>query len=1113
MTQPVGTLEAIARHLAEAVRPLRVAVSDLDSFRAFLLRMGWTAESLPLSYVDLGERVGQVADAVAALDEDGGPTRVAAVLDGLAALSAAVRSLDEAPAGVEPGPFLAELADRLFELLLVEHLAARAPVLYTALRLLDVITPEPQPATPTRPAFTRTRLRFDELVRVVAEPESIPARVYGWGTPDLDFTLAVNHLYGLSRSIGFPATVMDVDQVLGQGLQDSPERTARPISVLLHVPLFDVEVDGVPGEVAMAVLELPSETGHQPGVVLRPLVPQGVAAVTDLGDGLSFRVRAGTDLAATFGVVVRPDGIGVRFPFQPDTPMPAAGYGATLEYRPDTATLILGSPDGSRVELRGATFGFRIDLVNGVPVVVGEVRLENVTAVVTAAELDGFLAGLVGRDSVRIPIPLGVTWSSTEGFGFTLGAGFEVVRHPDLALGPITVTTLLVAIRASADVLALEVGLGFRGDLGPVGFLVEGLGIAAELAFQDGNAGPFDIGVGLRPPTGLGLVLDAGPVTGGGFLSFDSAAGRYAGALAVQLDRLSIVGVGLLDTRAPGVDFALLVLLSARFEPGIQLGWGFELTGIGGLLAVNRRIDVDALHERFATGAAARLLAVEAATEASNLPAILREVDATFPVADGVYVVGPTVRLRWLRLVTIDAGVFLEFPGPTRVVVLGTARATVDNPLAKGPLVQLRADFVGVLDLERRTFAFDATLIDSRLLESFPLTGDILFRAGWGDEPYTVLSVGGFHPDFHPGNLPVPKTIDRLAMSYGHPDDRIYLRFEGYFAITSNSVQFGASVEVSAKLGPFRIMGFIGFDALIRFEPFFFTITFKASVRLKWKGRTLAGISVHGTLSGPGPVKFTGRACVEVLFFDICKSGSFEIGSDAPPVVRQIPSALTTLALELRAPANLRAVAEDRSVVLRALPADPPVLAPTGVIWEQTRAPLGLLLERIEGIPLGLAETVTATSEQLTGEELDWFAPGSFSELSDAEALTRRSFERLPSGVRLAAGPDEVSEGVDHDVDVVEFLLPAPVPPPPDRHPSITAPGWLLEAVQVREGLAEGRLTARAFETTPERWRVVDVDGGVLATTGESQAHQLARSVGRGAVALPALDQITLTDA
>lgn len=488
-------------------------------------------------------------------------------------------------------------------------------------------------------------------------------------------------------------------------------------------------------------------------------------------------------------------------------------------------------------------------------------------------------------------------------------------------------------------------------------------------------------------------------------------------------------------------------------------------------------------------------------------------MDAIFPVADGVYVVGPTVRLRWLRLVTIDAGVFLEFPGPTRVVVLGTARATVDNPLAKGPLVQLRADFVGVLDLERLTFAFDATLIDSRLLESFPLTGDILFRAGWGDEPYTVLSVGGFHPDFHPGNLPVPKTIDRLAMSYGHPDDRIYLRFEGYFAITSNSVQFGAAVEVSAKLGPFRIMGFIGFDALIRFEPFFFTISFKASVRLKWKGRTLAGISVHGTLSGPGPVKFTGRACVEVLFFDICKSGSFEIGSDAPPVVRQIPSALTTLALELRDPANLRAATEDRSVVLRALPTDPPVLAPTGVIWEQTRAPLGLLLERIEGTPLGLAETVTAASEQLTGEELDWFAPGSFSELSDAEALTRRSFERLPSGVRLAAGADEVSAGVDHDVDVVEFLLPAPVPPPPDRHPSITAPGWLLEAVQVREGLAEGRLTARAFETTPEQWRVVDVDGGVLATTGESQAHQLARSVGRGAVALPALDQITLTDA
>jgi hypothetical protein len=1109
-----GTLARFARHLVLAIEPLREALTDVGRFEAFIARLGWTVTSFPPPYQDLRPLVEAALDALDELAEDPDPQDVLALLDRAGDVHRALAAIDEAPGGIasaEVPTFLGELTERVVELLLTDHLMHELPTAYQLAAMTGVIVTEYHPATDTRPEFLRSRLVLDRLPDLLADPGPVVSRLYGWGTAQFRFGPLADDLSALLWALNRTNRVQLAEAEFAEGYRAVPlERADKRIELELRTILFEPRPAGG-DEVGFSVLELPAEDDLLPGVVLQPALPDVTGALV-LTPDWTLRLRPETDPERLFGVLIRPGALRIRFPLAPGTPPPPAGFGATLEYRPDRATLLLGAADGSRVEFTGATFGFRIDLVNGVPVLEGDLRLDNLAVVVTSAELDGFLAGLVGRDSIRIPIPLGVTWSSAGGFGFTLGAGFEVVRHPDLSLGPLTVTTLSVAVRMSGDTLALEVGTGLRCDLGPVGVLVEGLGLVAELAFEDGNAGPFDIGVGLRLPTGLGLSLDAGPVTGGGFLQADSAAGRYAGALAVQLERLSVVGVGLLDTRAPGVDFALLVLLSARFEPGIQLGWGFELTGVGGLLAVNRRIDLDALQERFATGAAARLLAVEAVTDASNLPAILREVETIFPVADGVYVVGPTVRLRWIRLVTIDAGVFLEFPGPTRVVVLGTARATVDNPLASGPLVQLRADFVGVLDLQRATFAFDATLVDSRLLESFPLTGDILFRAGWGDEPYTVLSVGGFHPDFHPGNLPVPKTIDRLAMSYGHPDDRLYLRFEGYFAITSNSVQFGASVEVSAKLGPFRIMGFIGFDALIRFEPFYFSISFKASVRLKWKGRTLAGISVSGTLSGPGPVKFTGRACVEVLFFDICKSGSFEIGSDAPPVVRQIPSALTMLALELRDPANLRAATEDRSVVLRALPANPPVLAPTGVIWEQTRAPLGLLLERFEGTPLGFAETVTASSEQLTGEELDWFAPGSFAELSDAEALTRRSFERLASGVRLAAGPDETSVGVPHDVEVLEFLLPAPTPRPPDRNPSITAPGWLLEAVQVREGLAHGRLAPPAFRTAPERWRVVDVDGAVLATTGESQAHQLARSAGRRAVALPALDQITLTE-
>jgi hypothetical protein len=719
-------------------------------------------------------------------------------------------------------------------------------------------------------------------------------------------------------------------------------------------------------------------------------------------------------------------------------------------------------------------------------------------AVLDLAGGDSFLSTLLGGGAPSVTAGLSVVWSSRHGLTFEGSGSLSTEVPVNVSVAGVTVTRLRLSVDVSGSGVGLAVSAVLDARLGPVRLSVDGVGVALALR-TPGGFGDADFSLGFRPPTGAGLTLSAGPVTGGGAVGYDEATGRYSGAFAVQLNRISVRAVGLLDTRLPRGQrgFSLLVLLSARFLPGIQVGFGIVLTGVGGLVAVNRRIDVDALYERYATGAVGQLLASEDPTR--NLPAVMADLAAIFPPADGVFVVGPTLQLQWLRVVTLDVGVFLEFPGPTRVVLLGTARASVDNPLADGPLLRLRADFVGVLDLAHRTLAFDAVLVDSRLLESFAVTGGLMLRAGWGDEPYVLFSAGGFHPDFSPGSLVVPRTLTRLAMSSGSPDDRLYLRFEGYFAITPNTVQFGAAVEVAAKLGPIRVKGFIGFDALIRLDPFSFQISFEAGMRAQWRGRTLLGLTVRGTLSGPGPVKFTGRACIEVLFFDICASASFELGSDAPPVTGPPPNVLDAIASELRDPATLRAFSEDAAVALRRLPRS--VLPPTGIVWEQTRAPLGLLLERFEGTALGRAEAVEVVGDAVSGEESDWFAPGSFAELSDAEALNRRSFERLPSGVQVAAGPDRVSGAVRHTVAVREFLLPAPPPPPgqPGREP-LAVPPWLAEAAQVRERRADGRRPPPRYRVEPERWQVLSPDGQVVAGVAEAQAHQLARTRGMVAV-------------
>ena len=60
---------------------------------------------------------------------------------------------------------------------------------------------------------------------------------------------------------------------------------------------------------------------------------------------------------------------------------------------------------------------------------------------------------------------------------------------------------------------------------------------------------------------------------------------QYAGVLQLELLGSSRSAVGLHHEDAGWFQgFSLLVIISVRFDPGIQLGYGFSLNGLGGLL-------------------------------------------------------------------------------------------------------------------------------------------------------------------------------------------------------------------------------------------------------------------------------------------------------------------------------------------------------------------------------------------------------------------------------------------------------------------------------------------------------------------------------------------------
>lgn len=159
-----------------------------------------------------------------------------------------------------------------------------------------------------------------------------------------------------------------------------------------------------------------------------------------------------------------------------------------------------------------------------------------------------------------------------------------------------------------------------------------------------GVFGDLDLGFGFKAPDGLGLVVQAGPVTGGGFLFFDADHEQYAGALELEFSGIALKAVGVLTTRLPGgaPGFSLLIIISAEFTP-IQLGLGFTLNGVGGLLGINRTVAIEPLRAGLKANAlGAILFPQDPVGHAQQLVATLSTV---FPPAAGRHVFGPMARI------------------------------------------------------------------------------------------------------------------------------------------------------------------------------------------------------------------------------------------------------------------------------------------------------------------------------------------------------------------------------------------------------------------------------------------------------------------------------------
>jgi hypothetical protein len=777
-------------------------------------------------------------------------------------------------------------------------------------------------------------------------------------------------------------------------------------------------------------LKLRSENFEEHAGISAVVVPPsdggwGLFFVLDLGAGVTFpvgkhlefllegdlpsaiRVFTGSDLVPGFGE--------------------ASGTGANariaLRRKQEVAEKwVIGADDSVHLEVARFLLAAELGEPSRLRLNVGD------AALVMPREAMGFLGSVLPSEGAEFGFDLDLAIDSRGKLAFAGGAGMTVTV-------PVNKPILVLTIRSVTMALAVE-----GGDEGGAGTLSATVAfginfgkalsvtvdqIGAKLVWtlpsspEDGDApvvrgnlGPAgDLGLEFVAPRGIGIAFHLGPVKGGGFLFLDQAHHTYGGALEASLKLcdtgIQIKAAGLLRETDDGWSF--VGIISAQFEPAAEIFLGMTLNGVGGLVGVNVAISIDALRTGLHDGAVGRLLFPD--DPVANAPAIVETLGAVFPPREGGTVAGPMLQIGWGRpksYMTLSVAVVLASPSPALLAILGRLRVAAPDP--EVALVDIKADFVGLISFEEPSVSFDASLVDSRVAE-FTITGDMALRAG---APGFILSVGGFHPRFTPpANVPA---LRRITLDIS-PNAITKIKAEAYLAVTSNTFQVGLHAALDVDAGAASVHGWLDFDALVQWDPRFrFSIEMKIGLELRVGGRTMAGVSVELLLEGPGPWHAKGSASIHLFFFTI--HAGFEVtwgeldAGETPP--------------EVNAPAQVAQALSEEGAWKAVAPSGDALVTFRDVQREQIGVhPYGQLTARQQLVPLGVPVTRVGRSRVAGGTATvlvapiagapaatpttGQFAASQFQDLSDDERLSRPSFEPFQDGVAFGAAQTVVS--------------------------------------------------------------------------------------------------------
>jgi hypothetical protein len=1045
-----GTFERILGEIGQALLPLRTAVSSPESFLAFMLKLGWQADDVPQPLKDLGTGLDTLSDALRKLLGDalnvegsvsfGSGTAGANIsLDDITrAMHAAqqvvggIRTIAATPDAAFPASLIADGFKQQFPrqvvgYLLVTYLQTYHRGLAFALRALGVIKAQYVAPVGQRLPYVHYTFDLGDLPAVFSNPTLILRNAFGWGTPDLDVGALLSQLDNLLTSLHIdtridrPSTQMAL-AIAGDG-EDEPE---TPSPKMLRGIFFQRARPSGRLSADIRLMALPARGADLPGIAVMPGFNGLLDVKMALFNDIAVTIRSDLDMQGGVALQLRPERpieLVVGFA-QAGSPVSASG---SIDVRAERSrldnapTVILGSPESTRLSFKkiGGAGGIRLD-GSGEVDLFGEVQLAGLEFRFDPSGSDGFISKIVPANGIGFSTDLTVGLSHRAGFYFRGTSHLEISVPAHVQLGPLEIQSLTISANPKDGALPISLGATFTAELGPIKAVVENIGLTTTFTFpanHDGNLGPVDLALGFKPPNGIGLSVDAGMVRGGGYLFIDPDRGEYAGTLELTFaDLFAVKAIGIITTTMPdgSKGFSLLIILSVEFGSGIQLGFGFTLLAVGGLLGLNRTMNLQALLDGVRTGAVNSVMFPRDIV--ANAPKIISDLRAFFPPQDGTFLIGPMAKLGWgtPAFVSVALGVIIEIPG--NIAILGVLRVTI--PADDVAIVKLQANFVGAIEFDKDRLFFFAALFESRIA-FLTIDGEMGVLVAWGADGNVLLSVGGFHPRFSPPPLPFPSP-KRISVSLlNTPLSRV--RIDGYIAVTSNTLQFGARAEVFFGLDILNVQGHLAFDALFQRSPFRFVVQISASFSVNAFGVGVFSVGVRGSFEGPEPFHIKGHGSISLLFWDI--DVDFEttwgdsLNTMLPPIV-----VLPLLQSELNKPECWRALPPTSStlfVTLRRMPAEESalILHPVGVLRVSQRAlPLQITLDRVGGQKPSdvkrLSIAVAGGGLAVKGDAFEQFAPAQFQDFSDADKLSRPAFVPERAGLDLSAAGTDVRSSV-----------------------------------------------------------------------------------------------------